>query len=83
MPGPYFKGQTPSACGCFYPDVTRIHDDPVMKTRTLHCITHGDVKISLEQGFIADGIRPIPNEEWRKKERQRLRGVTSSKNPVV
>jgi hypothetical protein len=27
MPGPYFSGQQPSACGHYYPDVLRLRDE--------------------------------------------------------
>lgn len=73
MKGPYFRHQKPSDCGCCYPDVTRIGDDPARGVRILHCIVHGRMEIPLA------GVRnprvdelPIPTEEWRKQERLRL-----------
>jgi len=33
MSGPYFKGQEVEKCGCYYPDVTLIRDDPNKGTR--------------------------------------------------
>jgi hypothetical protein len=72
MPGPYFKGQVSSSpCGCFYPDVTRIRDDRTGRIRVLFCINHGE--ISVEHSFPERKDIPIPPEEWREKERARLR----------
>jgi hypothetical protein len=75
MPGPYFKGQiTTSPCGCFYPDVTRIRDNKKKKIRTFFCIIHGEKDIFLEFGSDArEEEVPVPSEEWREKERARLR----------
>ncbi len=74
MPGPYFKGQLSSSpCGCFYPDVTRVKDDPVQRERTLFCMIHGDVKIPWESFTRNQTSQEIPSEEWRENERIKLR----------
>lgn len=75
MPGPYFKNQqTESTCGCYYPDVTRLRDDAETRTRILHCIYHGDIFIPLKDNQFMPDEFDIPTEEWREKERQRMRG---------
>ena len=73
MPGPYFKDQKPSPCGCFYPDVTRVRDDPVQRQRILFCVVHGDVTIPHEHFIRNETSQEIPSEEWREIERTRLR----------
>lgn len=69
--GPYFEGQLCSNCGCYYPDVTRLGDDG-FGNRLILCINHGF------QLFPVDGIplelRRIPTDEWREKQRKRLKG---------
>ena len=70
MFGPYFLGQEAAACGCFYPDVTRLREGP-KSTRTLYCILHGEVVIPYRG--LASGADDIPSEEWRESERRRLR----------
>ena len=37
---PIFKGQLSSPCGCFYPYITRIGDDP-FGNRLCYCVNHG------------------------------------------
>lgn len=71
MPEPYFPGQKPSAtCGCFYPDITRISDDPDARTRTYWCMTHKEVVAPLgEHEQPIKEKRPIPSEAWRQAER--------------
>ena len=73
MSGPYFKGQSPEECGCYFPDVVLLRDDPENKKRILHCINHGQYLRPLgnvrEPQIIPN---PIPDEEWREAERQRL-----------
>jgi len=76
MSGPYFKGQIASQCGCFFPDVTRLRDDLAANKRVLHCIVHGTVEIPL-YGHPSDGEQPIPTDEWREQERERLRARTT------
>lgn len=76
MPGPYFKGQTAANCGCFFPDVVRLRDDFTRKKRILHCVVHGQYEIPLPSGVEkkdCSDMNPIPTDEWREKERQRLR----------
>lgn len=73
--GPYFKNQHPAPCGCFYPDVTSIRDDPVKGERVLYCIHHGTVRDKLVLKP-RQGSNPIPNEDWREGERQRLMAIT-------
>lgn len=75
MPGPYFKGQEPSACGCFFPDVTHVRDDPVQRQRTWFCIVHGDVTIPHGHFIRNQKSQEIPSEEWREKERAKLRAI--------
>lgn len=73
--GPYFKGQTEAVCGCYYPDVTRIRDDAKTDTRILHCIVHGEISEDLVNTAPSDSVQDIPTDEWREKERRRLRAV--------
>lgn len=73
--GPYFKGQHPAPCGCYYPDITRIKDDPVNGKRILHCMYHERVEGKLVLKPVQD-VNPIPNENWREGERQRLMAIT-------
>ncbi|MBI2888456.1 MAG: hypothetical protein HYY10_00870 [Candidatus Liptonbacteria bacterium] len=71
MPGPYAEGQQPASCGCYYPDVVRLRDNKPRKMRTLHCVTHGEYEVPLEDD--ASMIEsPIPTEEWRAAERLRI-----------
>ncbi|MBI5621850.1 hypothetical protein HY933_03240 [Candidatus Falkowbacteria bacterium] len=79
MAGPYFKGQTTqSPCGCFYPDVTRRGEDPVKQQRVLHCWLHGEQCIPYPPGLrnVTVDWQPVPTDEWRGKERQRLRAAS-------
>ena len=71
--GPYYDGQLPGACGCYFPDVTRIRDDRVTKTRFFHCRLHGEVAEPLEANKPSLPAQEIPSEEWRQKERDKLR----------
>ncbi|MFA6353530.1 MAG: hypothetical protein WCW93_01205 [Candidatus Paceibacterota bacterium] len=78
MAGPYFKGQEPAICGCYYPDVVRIQDDIKKNTRTLFCITHGMMHLSLKHfpgAAIRSRVEEIPSDEWREKERTRLQNI--------
>jgi|GEM_PF-6285363 hypothetical protein len=73
MPGPYFPRQEPAVCGCFFPDVTRIRDEPRSGMRVLHCIVHGEVSVPLETALMVDSEpQPIPTEEWREGQRLKL-----------
>lgn len=82
MSGPYFQGQTPNKCGCFYPDVTRVGDDVKRRKRICHCIIHGRFEIPLGVDTIRemnatgfDVCHPrVPTEKWRRKERKRIMG---------
>ena len=76
--GPYFKNQHPAPCGCFYPDVTRVNDDPIKKKRILHCMYHGRVEGKLVLKPTQE-TTPIPSDDWREGERQRLMAVTKPK----
>lgn len=77
MPGPYFKGQKPESCGCYYPDIIRMRDDAGTSERVMFCITHGEVKKPLEPESFSAKVSPLPTEAWREKERQRM--LTQSK----
>jgi len=84
MPGPYFEEQQPAVCGCFYPDVTRFSDDFSEKTRKLYCINHGWVDMSLaglDMDTASGEVEPIPTDEWRKKERNRLQNGKHCREP--
>ena len=60
---PYFPGQAPGICGCFYLDIA-----PAGSPTILYCVRHGWVK--------GEGLPDaIPDEMWRKKERERLRSL--------
>lgn len=50
MPGPYFEGQTPSVCGCYYPDVLRVCDEIVdgKGVRICDCINCGRFSFEFE-----------------------------------
>lgn len=72
--GPYFDRQRPCRwCGCFYPDVV-----DAGKGYGFHCITHG---WQYPKNPGPDEL--IPTEEWRVKERERLRSLhTGTQKPV-
>lgn len=79
MPGPYFLGQQPASCGCYYPDVTRIRDDKPSLRRVLLCINHGEFWDQLHcRTSLCKSEWPIPTEEWRKAERARLQGKSTA-----
>ena len=83
MPGPYFKDQQISPCGCFYPDVTRIGSDLTTAETILYCIIHEEYRVagSRESLLRHRGLREpvaIPSDEWREGERRRLRGEPST-----
>lgn len=76
MPGPYFAGQQPNPCGCYFPDVTRIGCDADTAESILFCTTHEEYRIRASRGLVPKSERnELPSEEWREDERQRLRGV--------
>ena len=80
MTGPYFNGQVSADCGCYYPDVIRLGEDFERGKRILHCIYHGEYEIPLPAGVRKNECcekRPIPSEEWREQERQRMRSKPS------
>lgn len=78
MPGPYFAGQLAWSCGCYYPDVTRVRDDLVKKARILYCIVHGECEAPLDRYTTPSYDKvPMPTDDWRESERQRLREKTS------
>lgn len=43
--GPYFKGQKPSVCGHYFPDILRIRDDKERKMRILDCKYYGKIEV--------------------------------------
>lgn len=73
MPGPYFMGQQPAKCGCYYPDVHLRRDVPGKNQRILHCITHGEYPVELGNVKNPSPEMPIPPPEWYESERKRLR----------
>lgn len=75
MPGPYFKGQEPSACGCFYPDVTRVSTRRTQKK--LFCKIHGFYIVKITNPTVGKlpADEEIPTEQWREEERRRLQKV--------
>lgn len=75
MPEPYFKGQEPSKCGCYYPDVHFRKDIPGEKVRILHCIIHGEYPVPLGEGTTPSPERPIPSNKWYEEERERLHKI--------
>lgn len=76
--GPYFEGQHPAPCGHYYPDVTRVKDDPVKGKRFWYCsICHRQVEEKLVFGPYADN--QISNENWRQGERERLMSIVKPK----
>ena len=72
MPGPYFTGQKPRPCGCFHPDVTIVRDDEHADLRFFFCINHGEYSHALGDHLPVEP-KPIPSDEWREDERERLR----------
>ncbi len=72
MPGPYFPNQEAAECGCYYPDVTRIEDNPTKGLRVLHCITHGRVEMKVDPRWLTAPTLSIPDDDWRVQERTRL-----------
>jgi hypothetical protein len=82
-PKPYFKGQEPCMCGCYYPDVMRVGDVPKLKIRLLHCVRHGYLvmEFSRKGGHAAlsgDGFS-LPTVRRRELERKRVRRVKLSR----
>jgi hypothetical protein len=70
---PYFKGQQPSFCGCYYPDVTRLSDDIEKNMRTCFCIRHKKFSFRLDKDTKpSQDVQQIPSEEWRNAERERI-----------
>jgi hypothetical protein len=68
---PYYEGQQPEFCGCYYPDVTRLSDNIEEGRRHCFCIRHG--KFSFKLGKDVEPIKEvleIPSDEWRKAERE-------------
>lgn len=74
--GPYFKGQNAAECGCYFPDVVRLGDDFKRGKRILYCVNHGEYEIPSPDGVREEKRqeekKPIPSEEWREQERQRM-----------
>lgn len=81
MGGPYFKEQIQEECGCYYPDIILLGDDNDAKRRISHCVKHGEISIpfcEISNGQKKGGELPllaIPSDEWKEKERERLRGI--------
>ncbi|OGG55111.1 hypothetical protein A3D62_01165 [Candidatus Kaiserbacteria bacterium RIFCSPHIGHO2_02_FULL_49_11] len=77
MPGPYFEGQVKAVCGCYYPDVTRLRDNPNERTQTNFCIAHESYDFLVDKDKEFNGVNetPIPTDKWRESERWRLRLV--------
>ena len=71
--GPYYTGQQPDSCGCYFPDVVRVRDDCQSRNRTFDCINHGEIIVGMQSNVVAiSGNDFMPTDEWRKKERKRL-----------
>jgi len=75
MAGPYYKGQRPDPCGCYYPDVTHIgfsvRDGSIGSI--FWCSDHGECLIPISQNIVPDLFCvEHPPEEWREGERRRL-----------
>ena len=73
MSGPYFKGQIPAGCGCYYPDVHFRRDVPEKNQSVLYCIIHGEYPVELGNVSKPSPELPIPPKEWYEKERECLR----------
>jgi hypothetical protein len=76
MMKPYFKTQTPSKCGCYYPDCTRLGDDG-RGHRLMLCIRHGFLLFTMRRNKLNPDFQPLalnklPTKAWREKERRRL-----------
>ena len=70
---PYYDGQEPSFCGCYYPDVTRLSDDPKTRIRTWFCIHHKKFTSRLKNGVEPiKEVLEIPTNEWREAERKAI-----------
>ena len=70
--GPYFDGQVPEPCGCFYPDVTLFDTDPERRKRILYCRNHGKYEVDSKNVFLMEKPNMVPTDEWRKKEIERM-----------
>lgn len=85
---PYAEDQKPSCPhGCYYPDITCRRDERRGEKiiRISYCIRHGYLEEELDLSKVLPAYMPIleaslsksnpmPTEEWREKERQRIRG---------
>lgn len=72
MSDPYFPGQEPSVCGCYYPDVVRLTDVKHGGNiyRVAHCVTHGVFEF-----LICDSLYSLEHDldAFRERESQMLR----------
>ena len=72
MPGPYFRGQSATACGCYFPDVTRLLDDEASGERVLYCETHGEYRVPCEKEAMVRIKGKIPTPAERQALRETL-----------
>lgn len=76
--GPYSPSQKPnSPCGCYYPDVTRVRDDPKKLVRILYCIYCGEQTKRINKDEVDDTVCNIPSFEERQAERERIQQCRS------
>lgn len=74
--GPYFEGQKPWPCGCYYPDSWRLGDDG-KGNRLTFCTRHGFVLTKLRKNKLNPEHHPLtinklPTEAEREKQRKRM-----------
>ena len=88
MSGPYFKGQRPSSCGHYYPDVLRLRDEKRADgtfVRIIDCSYCGRYELQLDPGMLPRelvrklnkkgfdiGVREEELSEARKKDFEKL-----------
>lgn len=73
--GPYFTGQIQEDCGCYFPDIVYLGDDVEKKESVYHCVVHGRFLLPMIEKKRPEPLLPIPTDEWRESERERLRKV--------
>lgn len=75
-PKPYFPGQLPAECGCYYPDVSRVGDSKEHLQRLLFCRRHGFVVTKVAprlRAILFSELMPLPEDRFRKEQRHRIR----------
>ena len=70
--GPYYEGQKPSKCGCYYPDVVPQREVGVI---VFNCTTHGEVTEERGSKAMLGEERKV-TPKWREEQRVKLSKLT-------